>query len=406
MENNKITLYIPSEDVESDEITENGSSKKGTKKKNQRKSRKWMFFSLIIIVAIIAVMILRVVVVFGDYEVRATYSRSDTEETAYFEFNNNLLKYSPDGASYSTFTGDTIWTYTYDMTSPKMANCGDYIVIYDAKGNEADLFSTTGFLFSFVMNMNITDADVAGNGVVSLLLNDNGKGYIHLYNKEGQLAASGELDPGNSGYALDTALSSDGTNLAISLINLNGGNVTTDINIYSFEEKLRQSTDHLIYQYSYADAVFPEIDYVDSDRLLAIGDKEIAIFKKGAGSEKEIFETQKMKSVFHNDSYVGIIIDGINENGQIVDVMKLYGLYGNTLFTKELDFSYENIFMMDNDEIVLTNSKSASIYSKFGIKKFSTTFDGAVYNIIPSGILRNYYIIKENGMDEIRLIGD
>lgn len=424
MEKFQFTIPTPSVDEESGnsiekknksakksrEVDEIASFKKQRKKKEAkermelgRAAKRFLVFSLFVVVAVIALMIYRLLVSYTDYDVRISYDRVDSEETQFLDYKGNQLKYSPDGVFYARYNGDIIWSYSFDMTSPKMAYSDNFIVVYDSKGNEADLFTQSGYIHTYSMNMNITSADISSQGIVAFLMRDDEKCSIQLMDHEGNIVAAGELDPSNSGYAVDVALSENATKMAVSLINLNGGTVKTDINIYNFSSSNRQSTDHLQETHSFSDVLFPEIDFVKNDRLVCIGDKEIVTFKKDFSSKHEIFFDDEVKSVFHNDRYIGFVEDGVNENGMIVDMVSLYSIYGNRLFKKEIDVGYDTVYLTNSDEIVFTASRAVGIYTKFGIKRFEGNFDNAVYQVVPSSFKR-YIIVEDKITQEIKLL--
>ena len=72
---------------------------------------------------------------YDNYDVLQDTSRADTEATHFADFKGNILKYSNDGAFYIDTANELIWNQTYEMTNPQMDLCGDYLTLYDKKGN-------------------------------------------------------------------------------------------------------------------------------------------------------------------------------------------------------------------------------------------------------------------------------
>ena len=66
------------------------------------------------------------------------------EAAEYEEFGGNVLQYTQDGAVYSDIAGNVFWNQTYEMESPRITSCEDYLAIYEQGGSRIYIMNTAG----------------------------------------------------------------------------------------------------------------------------------------------------------------------------------------------------------------------------------------------------------------------
>lgn len=367
--------------------------------------KRYIFLIILLILSIVAVVVIKIVSTYEDYEEIKNWDRADTGESIYNSFEGNLLKYSGDGIFYTAYNGTLIWNYTYDMTNPAIDTCGSYVIAFDRKGSEIDIFSTKGFISQISTNMPIVAARVAGQGTVALLLQENNTSYIQMYDKTGVLLVSGEIHPENRGFPISMALSSDAKKLLLSVINVNGGDITSELVFYDFTEKGKEEEDNIVATYTYIGTLIPKIEFVNKDKAIAFADKKIIVFNNNlrATVAKEINVTEEMKSIFFNDTHFGFVCEEVMGDGTVVNQLNVYNLYGLKTTTKEINESYTEVSLMDNDEILISDGNNITIYNLQGFEKFKYSFDEKIYSVIPGATSRRYYLIGENKTAEIGL---
>ncbi|SHJ38575.1 DUF5711 family protein [Pseudobutyrivibrio xylanivorans] len=367
--------------------------------------KRYIFLIILLILSIVAVIVIKIISTYDDYEEIKTWERVDAGESTYSSFQGNVLKYSGDGIFYTSYDGSLIWNYTYDMTNPAIDTCGSYIIAYDKKGSEVDIFSTKGFVNQISTNIPVVDARVAAQGTVALLLQENNTSYIQMYDKAGTLLVSGEIHPENRGFPVSMALSSDATKLLLSIINVNGGDITSELVFYDFTDKGKEEVDNIVATYTYIGTLIPKIEFVSKDKAIAFADKKIIVFNNNlrATVAKEINVSEEMKSIFYNDTHFGYVCEKAVEDGTVVNQLNVYNLYGLKTTTKEITESYTEISLMDNSEILISDGNTITICNLQGFEKFKYTFDEKIYSVIPGVTSRRYYLIEESKTAEIGL---
>ncbi len=369
------------------------------------KRKKEIAIILIVLCIVVGGSLLHLLGRYDGYSVRSSAKRTDASSSTYLDFQGNLLKYSNDGVFYTDYDGNLIWNYSYEMTNPTLDQCGDYILIYDKRGTQMSVLTTTGIQGSMDTSLPIVDANVADKGTVAVLTQENDINYLQLYDIDGKTLASGELHTENSGYPIAIALSSDAKKLMVSMINLNDGDVKTNIAFYNFGSAGKKEIDNIVATYSYSSLIVPEIDFVENDKAIAFGDNEIIIYSSAEKPkvDKEIFLDTEMKSIFHNDKYFGVICTSQQEDGSTANEMTVYTMNGFRRFSKLIEIPYNKIELMDNNEIMLTNGAETNIYTLFGIKKFAYTFETSIYKIIPGDSSRRYIFIEDGLTEKVRI---
>jgi hypothetical protein len=342
---------------------------------------------------------------FTDYDIKNTYERVDSAETSYVEFKNNLLRYSKDGAFYTGYDGDLIWNYTYEMSDPTVDTCGNYILIYDKKGTQLAILTASGFRQSIKASMPIVDANISARGTVAILMQEDDTGYIQLCDDSGSVLASGELHMENSGYPMALDISDTGENMVVSQLDLNNNDIKTTLSFYNFGKNGKEQIDNIVATYSFSGQIFPEVAYLKNDRAVAFGSSETVLFNNDAKVTiaKEIFSDGQTVSVFYDDSYFGTICNTTDDEGNYLCQMRIYSARGFMRCKTSVDPAYTDVQMLSNHEICLSNYKDVELYTLWGIRKLSCSFDGSIYQIIPGDGSRRYYFIEEGNTRDVRL---
>lgn len=345
---------------------------------------------------------------FDGHVVKSSVERLDTAATTFVEFDGNILKYSNDGAFYTDKSNGMIWNQTYEMLNPIVALSDKYIAIGDKKGNLIYILNKDGCCGKVETTKPIVQVKVANQGTVAVLMEENGVGYLKLYDKSGKELAEGEVHAENSGYPLDIALSRDGEKLAVSMLDIKNGNVKSILSFYNFGSAGQKKIDNVIGTSSYSDMIIPQIDFVSNDRMIAASDKKLMIFTCGQKPEvkKEIEYKSQMRTLFYDDKYIGMILDNDGEKDaekQEVYTMKIYDNHGRIIKEQAFSATYRKAEFMSNHEILLLNDDECTIYTLRGVQKYHETWDKSVYKIMPGSTFRRYLFIAEGETDTVKL---
>ena len=119
---------------------------------------------------------------YTGYEVLKEGQRQDAGAEKYLTCGDNFVKYSKDGISGVDINGKTLWTGSYEMSNPVVVMQGQYILVADIGGKDAVIYNGKHEATELSVDYEIKQADVSGQGLVALLLEDTSSDMINIYN--------------------------------------------------------------------------------------------------------------------------------------------------------------------------------------------------------------------------------
>lgn len=373
-----------------------------------RSGRKKIIFRAIQVILLVAVVVIVVELLyalrnFDSYEIRSSVDRSNSDVTQFSEYKDYILEYSNDGISCVTHNREPIWNQSYEMTMPKLEICGEYLVVYDRGGMDAFILAENGLQKHIETTAPIQTVAIAKQGTIAVLMRSGTEAQVKLYDKKGSELANGKFYGDKGGFPIDIALSYDAKKLAVGMIDVSQGNLSSTISFYNFGSVGQSEIDNNVGTYTYEGLMIPEIDYVSDSRMVAFGTGKILVFE---GSQKpeltqEIVVEQEISSYFHNEKYIGIVYDNIEmENAWHIKVMDYKG---KTIMENDTSVAYDTVEFLSNKEICVTNKTECEIFTIHSIKKFSYSFDKTIYKIIAGDSGQNYTFIFEETTEEVKL---
>ncbi len=340
---------------------------------------------------------------YEDYSVVEEISRTDTSAAHYLSYADGYLKYSNDGISYVSVENDVMWNQSYGMENPMISICESYVAVADRQGETIYVLDESGLQAEISVSMPLSRVEVASQGTVAVLMEESETGYLSMYSKSGDLLAEGAIYMENSGTPMDIALSTDGNNLAVSIVGISSGTASTTINFYNFGTSGKNQVDNLVASFTYEDTIIPKLAYVSESRLLAFADNGVYTFT-GSGSPAEgscLSTEEEIQSIFYDDSYFGLVYsDATKDAGRVI---KVYDTSCKEQVSIETEFSYDSIGFLDNHELCLLSSSECSLFTLGGLEKFSYEFEEEIIGFFHAGGFRNYVVLKENSTERIRL---
>lgn len=339
---------------------------------------------------------------YAGYQVLKRTERADSAGTDFMEFAGNILKYGYDGVSCIDEQSRLIWSQTYEMQSPMVDICENYVAVAERNGKKVYIMDAGGPSGSVETRRPIRQIQVASQGMVAILMEEDGAGYLGLYDKEGNFLAEGELHTKKLGYPLSISLSNDGTKMAVTMPDVNGGILKSNVIFYNFGSVGQNEIDNMVSNYSYSDRVIPRVAFLTNDIAVAVGDTGMTFYE---GSQKpveiqEIAIEQEVRSLFYNENYVGLVYVSENE-GESYRI----DLYNNRgVLERQIPFSmeYDAIELLRNDEICILNNLEVSIYNTRGKLRFHSNFEEDIYYVLHSRG-RQYIFLKKGATEKIVL---
>lgn len=358
---------------------------------------------LLVAVVVIVVELLYALRSFDSYEIRNSVDRNNSDITQFAEYKDYILEYSNDGISCVTHAREPIWNQSYEMSNPKLEICGEYVAVYDCGGTEVFILGKSGLQKEIETTAPIQTVCVAKQGTIAVLMRSGTEAQVKLYDKKGNELANGKFYGDKGGFPIDIALSHDATKLAVDMVDVSQGKVSSTISFYNFGSVGQSEIDNNVGTYTYEGFMIPEIDYVSDARMIAIGTGKVLIFEGKQKPElaREIVMEQEIAGHFHNDKYIGIVYNNMDiENAWHIKVMDYKG---KIVMENDTSVAYDTIEFLSNNEICVTNETECELFTIHSIKKFAYTFDKTLYRIIAGDNAQSYIFIFNETTEEVRL---
>ena len=371
---------------------------------NRRIPRKLLFIPVIVIVAILVIFGVLYALhnkSFDSYNITAERTQDDTLSYSYCAFAGNVLQYGADGAMLLSDSETVLWEASYNMSLPKVAIGSDYGVIYDRNGLSMQVFNEDEVLDVFSVDVPIVKASVSEKGTVAAIEDDGSNTWIKYYKSNGEEIAEILTKINQQGYPMDVAVSPDGEILAVPYLLYSGGVQVSNMCFYSFDEAGDNQTDNIVSQTEYSEDIIPDVEYIDSDTVLAFADKGFIIFEGNQRPEqkKQITVKDDIVSVFHNKQYIGLMLENDSEINPYT--MKLYKMDGEEMLSQDISFVYDEVEIVD-DQISLYLREKFCVYNITGKKRFEGSYEGTPQEFFAVNS-KDYITVTDEGIHWIQL---
>lgn len=331
-----------------------------------------------------------------------TYTVSGASGSAYEQFADGVLKYSRDGISYLNQHGEEMWNQPYQMKNPVVDVNGSSAAVADKGGNAVLVFNEEGVRGETQTNLPIERVRVSEQGIVSVILTDENEARVLCYDAAGNLLVENKTSMNGTGYPLDVALSPDGETMQVLYLYTEAGAVKSRVIYYNFGESGEEKTDHLVAQMEYEDTVMASGFFMDEKISVAVGDNRLTIYRGGnVPEETENIEIKKqIKSVFHNEKYIGMVLKNEGKEGY---ELCLYNTRGQVAMSENFTGDYSHVKLCGS-QVIMYDGKNCSIFTRGGIRKFDGEMNSNILEIFPVPGVNKYIVMNENGLEVVRLV--
>lgn len=359
----------------------------------------------VIVIAIAVVIVMRLIdgYVFTSYSVTGSLNREDIESSGYIAYGDGYISYSNDGAAYYTAKGKALWNQTYSMQKPQVKICEDCVAIGDINGNTIYIFNKNGNIGKVDTSLVISQIEVAANGAVAAVLEDNEANYINMYDKEGNKIYSVKTTLAGDGYPLDISISNDSAKLIASYVYVSGEEIKTNVVFYNFSEVGQNETERVVGGFNhYNDVLVGDVQFLSNNIAVAVGENVISIYKikEYPSLEKEIQIDNTIDRVFFGTDYIGLVLDN-SDSGELYK-MVVYNFSGSKVCEAEFGTQVDNI-QFDGSSVVMNNSTSFSVFNLKGKNVANMSFDMPASKVLPTGTRGEYILINTKYIQNIKL---
>ena len=135
---------------------------------------------------------------------------------------------------------------------------------------------------------------------------------------------------------------------------------------------------------------------------VSVGDNLMAVYK---GKEKpeetaKVKIDKEIKSVFHNEKYIGMILKNEGKGGY---ELRLYNGSGRQVLSKDFSGEYSNVKICGG-QVIMFDGKQCNIFMRIGIQKVQGEMEHHILEMFPVMGVNKYIVMNANGMEHIRLV--
>lgn len=371
-------------------------------KARKKRWKKTALIAAVVVALAVGVYLLINLQTYTSARVLDTYTVSGASGSAYEQFADGVLKYSRDGISYLNQHGEEMWNQPYQMKNPVVDVNGSSAVVADKGGNAVLVFNEEGVRGETQTNLPIERVRVSEQGIVSVILTDENEVRVLCYDAAGNLLVENKTSMNGTGYPLDVALSPDGETMQVLYLYTEAGAVKSRVIYYNFGESGEEKTDHLVAQMEYEDTVMASGFFMDENISVAVGDNRLTIYRGGnVPEETENIEIKKqIKSVFHNEKYIGMVLKNEGKEGY---ELRLYNTRGQVAMSENFTGDYSHVKLCGS-QVIMYDGKNCSIFTRGGIRKFDGEMNSNILEIFPVPGVNKYIVMNENGLEVVRLV--
>jgi len=331
-----------------------------------------------------------------------TYPVSGAASNEYKQFADGVLKYSRDGISYLDQKGSEVWNQPYQIQNPVVDVNETSGAVADKGGNAILVFNEEGLRGEIETDLPIERISVSEQGIVSVILIDESSSQILCYDAAGNILVEHKTSVNGTGYPMDAALSPDGEILQVLYLYTQDGTITSRVAYYNFGQEGESETDHQVTEQEYKDVVMADGFFMNQSVSAAVGDNMLTIFRgKSVPAEAVKVEIDKeIKSVFHSQKYIGMILKNEGKEGY---ELRLYNDRGQMAMSEDFSGDYSNVKICGS-QVIMYDGKNCSIFTRGGIQKFEGEMNSNILEIFPVAGVNKYIVMNENGMEVVRLV--
>jgi hypothetical protein len=298
--------------------------------------------------------------------------------------------------------GKLLWNGSYEMSEPMIDTCGSYAVIAEKEGHDIHIYDEYGEVGAITTLYDIIKVEIASQGVIAVLMEEDNDNYISLYDVDGTVLCDMKTNSSDDGYPLDMSLSGDGKKLVTSYLSFKSDSLVDYISFYNFDKVGQNEVNNLVGGWPLGDSIVaPRVAFINEDTVCIYKDngfvlcsmKEIPIVIKDVDFEGEI------QSILSNDKYIGFVLRANSDNPK---QLIIYDLKGRKVLDKPLEFDYKAIYF-SNNEVIMYHKKTCVIMKPNGNIKFNYSFDKEIKAFYQSIKPALYYYVDDEKLYMIEL---
>ena len=333
-----------------------------------------------------------------------SYKNKETESSdlKYLQYADGMLKYGRDGIAYINKKGVEQWNQSYQIKTPLIDVNDEAAAVADKGGNDIVVVDRQGLKGEIHTTLPIEKISVSEQGIVSALVKNDSGPSIMTYDAMGNILAEVKTSFSGTGYPLDIGISKDGKTLLVSYMSVQNGKTDTNIVYYYFDEAKKEDGDYKVLSETYEDMLAPTAFFMSDSAAVVAGDDRVLIYdvKETPELQQTISLNKKVKSVFYNQRYIGLILKNEGKAGY---ELRLYNVQGQEVLSADFTGDYSNV-KLDGNQVIMYDGKKCSVFTRSGIHKFEGELGKDILEMVSTFGVNKYIVMNADGMEVVRFV--
>lgn len=370
---------------------------------NRNKRIRRLLIALIILISVISVVVYQKTRVYKGLKIESSVEIQDGYDSKYTGYGDMLIKYSEDGVSYIS-KNKTVWNQAFEIKTPLVDSCGDYVVVATQGGTDIYLFNKKGLVSQYESSYPIIKVKVAKQGVVAAILEDSNTNYLEVTDKEGNKLVAGRTELTSNGYPVDFDISEDGKKMAVSYLYVSSGVMQSKVLFYNFSDVGQNEVDRMVGGFNhYAQSVVPKVEFLTNDVVVAVADSRVSFYsmkqKPELVSEEEF--SDEIEKICYSSEYLCMVFKNTGEQNKEEHLVCVYNTKGKKVMSEYTDELYENVKIIE-DYVFTYDNVNFTVLAFNGDKKLTYSFKEEVVDILPV-TYRNFYVVYNDRVEYVKL---
>ncbi len=345
---------------------------------------------------------------YSSYKIVAQYDNTITSNSQAVRLNNSVVVYNNDGIKCINSKGDVVWNETYQMQNPMIEIDDNILGLADYNGSTLYMFNEEGLIAKVSTDKPIRNVAVSRRQCAAVIVDNSLQTQIYVYDftkeQNDWLAASFSTTMANSGYPIDIAISPTGYLVEVSYLFVGGTQFSTSVAFYNFGAVGQNSTDNLVSEYSYADAVVPELKFLSSSKACAVADNRLMFYggDQYPESKMDVMINEEIKAVYFGESHVAVVFNNTDTDVEARYKINIYDAGGSLKDTIYYADNFTDIFF-DGKRVVVYGPDKCLIRSIGSMDKFEGGFDNSIITMVPTNIANRFILVSSDSMRVVEL---
>lgn len=212
-----------------------------------------------------------------------TYNVGNSQ--SFIEFRSGIAVASRERLSIFSSGGRELFSSNHTYGNPKLEVCSQYVLLYDVGGKQFSLYNSFSKVSEATTEYPIYDACIANDGTFAIITrSEQYDSVVRVYQRNGSKYDYNFAD----GRVVSAAISSNGRQLAVAIINSDGAELSTEIRLYKLGSN----------NYSSAKLSFSGVAYdlkvFDNGNIAVMGAEGVNVFNSSLGLVGEYLSNEEI----------------------------------------------------------------------------------------------------------------